>query len=86
MSLTSGSNEEVFVTTLQKKQLLKNQAELKQKFFLSENPLAIIQPSLSWIPINLKDIWNNRELVYTLTMLGLLPWTFFQRRQYWNEF
>lgn len=35
---------------------------------LPEQPLVIIEPSRSWIPLNLKDLWQYRDLLYILTM------------------
>ena len=33
---------------------------------LSEEPLVIIEPSKSWAPLNLRDLWTYRELLYFL--------------------
>lgn len=35
---------------------------------LPENPLVVIEPSSGWIPLNLSDIWQYRDLLYILTM------------------
>lgn len=35
---------------------------------LPEKPLVVIEPSSGWIPINLKDLWHYRDLLYILTM------------------
>ena len=33
----------------------------------SSKPHVVIAPSASWVPLNLRDIWNYRELLYFLT-------------------
>ncbi len=33
----------------------------------SENVLTIIEPSKGWIPVDFKEIWKYRELLYFLT-------------------
>jgi hypothetical protein len=30
-------------------------------------PITIIEPKKGWLPIDLKEIWNYRELLYFLT-------------------
>lgn len=35
---------------------------------LPENPIVVIEPSKGWIPINLRDLWHYRDLLYILTM------------------
>ena len=30
-------------------------------------PITIIEPKKGWIPVDLKEIWNYRELLYFLT-------------------
>jgi lipopolysaccharide transport system permease protein len=35
---------------------------------LPEQPLVVIEPSRSWIPLNLRDLWQYRDLLYILTM------------------
>ena len=32
---------------------------------VDEVPITIIQPITGWMPIDLKDLWTNRELIYT---------------------
>jgi lipopolysaccharide transport system permease protein len=34
---------------------------------LPDEPLVVIEPSKSWAPLNLRDIWKYRELLYFLT-------------------
>ena len=44
--------------------------ELEQRentYQLPEKPLVVIEPSSGWIPVNLKDIWHYRDLLYILT-------------------
>jgi len=36
-------------------------------YSLPEKPLVIIEPSRSWIALNLIDLWNYRDLLYVLT-------------------
>ena len=33
---------------------------------LQEGPLVVIEPSKSWVPLDLRDIWTYRELLYFL--------------------
>ncbi len=35
---------------------------------LPEQPIVVIKPSKTWVPINLADLWNYRDLLYILTM------------------
>lgn len=35
---------------------------------LPEKPVVVIEPSKSWVAINLQDLWNYRDLLYILTM------------------
>lgn len=35
---------------------------------LPEKPLVVIEPSKGWIPLNLHDLWQYRDLLYILTM------------------
>src|SRR6266550_8076909 len=34
---------------------------------LPEEPLVVIEPSKSWVALNLRDLWAYRELLYFLT-------------------
>ena len=34
---------------------------------LPDKPLITIEPGKKWVPLNLRDIWTNRELLYFLT-------------------
>jgi lipopolysaccharide transport system permease protein len=34
---------------------------------LPEHPLVVIEPSKSWVALNLRDLWTYRELLYFLT-------------------
>jgi hypothetical protein len=40
----------------------------KSDFQLPENPLVVIEPSKGWVPLNLRDIWQYRDLLYILAM------------------
>ena len=42
-------------------------ADTKQEMLASPVPTVVIRPSRGWIPINLKDLWAYRELLYFLT-------------------
>ncbi len=35
---------------------------------LPDQPLIVIEPSKGWIPLNLNDLWQYRDLLYILTM------------------
>lgn len=35
---------------------------------LPDTPLIVIEPSKGWIPLNLNDLWQYRDLLYILTM------------------
>lgn len=47
---------------------LSNLENPKDKFQLPEKPLVVIEPSKGWIPVNLADLWQYRDLLYILTM------------------
>ena len=34
---------------------------------IPEKPLVVLQPSKRWIPLNLSELWNYRDLLYILT-------------------
>ena len=40
---------------------------LKRESIVSSLPVVVIRPSRGWIPINLRDLWIYRELMYFLT-------------------
>ncbi len=42
--------------------------ETKNDYQLPETPLVVIEPSKGWIPLNLRDLWQYRDLFYILTM------------------
>lgn len=35
---------------------------------LPEKPVTVIEPSRGWVPIDLRDLWQYRDLLYILTM------------------
>jgi lipopolysaccharide transport system permease protein len=35
---------------------------------LPENPVVVIEPRKSWVALNLRDLWNYRDLLYILTV------------------
>ncbi len=35
---------------------------------LPEKPLVVIEPSKGWVPVNFRDLWHYRDLLYILTM------------------
>lgn len=39
-----------------------------ENFHLPENPVVLIQPSRAWVAVNLRDLWNYRDLFYILAM------------------
>ena len=39
----------------------------KQEVTTSSAPTVVIRPSRGWIPINLRELWAYRELLYFLT-------------------
>lgn len=43
-------------------------SESENEYPLPEKPLIVIEPSRGWIPLNLSDIWQYRDLLYILTM------------------
>ena len=47
---------------------LANSKNLKDNFQLPEKPIVVIEPSRGWIPVNLRDLWHYRDLLYILTM------------------
>jgi lipopolysaccharide transport system permease protein len=46
----------------------RGQAETEPHNKLPEKPLVVIAPSRSWVALNLRDLWNYRDLLYILTM------------------
>ena len=42
-------------------------ADTKQEMLASPVPTVVIRPSRGWMPINLKELWAHRELLYFLT-------------------
>jgi len=38
------------------------------EYHLPENPLTVIKPSSGWVSLNLRDLWQYRDLLYILTM------------------
>ena len=55
-----------------KNKAAKNENELLNssgnQILLPENPVVIIEPSKSWVALNLRDLWQYRDLLYILTM------------------
>lgn len=37
-------------------------------FGLPEKPIVVIEPSKGWIPVNLRELWHYRDLLYILTL------------------
>jgi lipopolysaccharide transport system permease protein len=50
----------------------KNQNKLlnssNNQILLPENPVVVIEPSKAWVALNLRDLWQYRDLLYILTM------------------
>jgi len=55
-----------------KNKAAKNENELLNssgnQILLPEKPVVIIEPSKSWVALNLRDLWQYRDLLYILTM------------------
>jgi len=55
-----------------KNKAAKNQTKLlnslDNKILLPEKPVVIIEPSKGWVALNLRDLWQYRDLLYILTM------------------
>ncbi|MBX7171161.1 MAG: ABC transporter permease [Pyrinomonadaceae bacterium] len=49
------------------KQVLANSKESKTGVSLPSKPLVVIEPSKSWVALNLRDLWHYRDLLYILT-------------------
>ncbi len=62
MTLITKENQAVVSAPLSKLR------EAKNDYQLPENPLVVIEPSKGWIPLNLQDLWQYRDLLYILTM------------------
>jgi lipopolysaccharide transport system permease protein len=41
---------------------------MAHEIILPEKPLVVIEPSKGWIPVNFRDLWHYRDLLYILTM------------------
>lgn len=63
MSLTVKENPSALSEPLSKLQ------DAKDAYRLPENPLVVIEPGRGWIPVNLRDLWHYRDLLYILTTL-----------------
>jgi lipopolysaccharide transport system permease protein len=44
----------------------RDRGHLPNRHTLPDSPVAIIQPSKSWVAINIADLWSYRELLYFL--------------------
>ncbi len=55
-----------------KNKAAKNQNKLlnssDNQILLPEKPVVIIEPSKTWVALNLRDLWQYRDLLYILTM------------------
>jgi len=40
----------------------------KNDYQLPENPLVVIEPRSGWVPLNLREFWQYRDLLYILMM------------------
>ena len=46
----------------------KNSSDVNHQIHsLPENPIVVIEPSRAWVAVNLRDLWNYRDLLYILT-------------------
>src|SRR5687768_17334658 len=70
MELTTGKME------IANQSLNSNETELETEqetettvssHILPDNPLVVIEPSHSWVALSLRELWNQRELLYFLT-------------------
>jgi lipopolysaccharide transport system permease protein len=52
------------MAAVQEKVLSKSQDVLSGE--IDDVPVTIIQPSKGWISLNLRELWNYRELLYFL--------------------
>ena len=39
-----------------------------KSYALPDKPVVVIEPSKSWVALNLRDLWHYRDLLYILTM------------------
>ena len=62
MTLITKENQAIVSAPLSKQKEAKNDSRLP------EIPLVVIEPKKGWIPLNLRDIWQYRDLLYILTM------------------
>lgn len=62
MSLTIKENQAAAKTPIS--DFGNNENELR----LPEKPIVIIEPTKGWVPVNLRDLWQYRDLLYILTM------------------
>ena len=45
-----------------------NPPNAKNDYQLPENPLVVIEPRSGWVPLNLREFWQYRDLLYILMM------------------
>ena len=55
------------VSTVTDQSLIEGKTSASVTHVLPEEPIIVIEPSKSWVPINLHDLWAYRELFYFLT-------------------
>lgn len=66
MSLSLSEEKEVLEKD--SSEIIKNSPEIILPAYLPPNPVVVIEPSKGLIPINLRDLWNYRDLLYILMM------------------
>jgi len=68
MDLTTGEGARMLKSSATSQDASSTKAELSPQASLSlpEEPLFVIEPSNSWVAVNLRDLWSYRELLYFL--------------------
>jgi homopolymeric O-antigen transport system permease protein len=66
-SVTSDTVSELTAAAQPKTALSAAEPAPRPVLFLPDKPLHIIEPSKSWVALNLRDLWTYRELLYLLT-------------------
>jgi lipopolysaccharide transport system permease protein len=64
MSFTSSENGQIDNVNPARKDSIETVSHTHE---LPEQPLVVIEPSKSWVALNLRDLWQYRDLLYILT-------------------
>ncbi|MBC7796042.1 MAG: ABC transporter permease [Pyrinomonadaceae bacterium] len=67
MNVTTSEKRSTVNPSAQNSELTQN-SPTATVYNLPEKPLVTLEPSKSWVALNLRDLWHYRDLLYILTM------------------